>query len=58
LLRANFLMRGVAVAAGEHTIEYRFDPPHQALWVSLSAVAAGLLLVGILVLAPKPASAD
>jgi hypothetical protein len=58
LLRANFLMRGVAVAAGEHTIEYRFDPPHQALWVSLSAVAAGLLLVGILILAPKPASAD
>jgi len=58
LLRANFLMRGVTVAAGEHTVEYRFDPPHQALWVSLAAVAVGALLVGILVLAPKSSSAD
>lgn len=58
LLRANFLMRGVSVAAGEHTVEYRFDPPHQALWVSLAAIATGLLLVGILILAPKPSSAD
>ena len=58
LLRANFLMRGVSVAAGEHTVEYRFDPPHQTLWVSLAAVATGLLLVGILILAPKPSSAD
>ena len=58
LLRANFLMRGVSVAAGEHTVEYRFEPPHQTLWVSLAAVATGLLLVGILILAPKPSSAD
>ena len=58
LLRANFLMRGVSVAAGEHNVEYRFDPPHQTLWVSLAAVATGLLLVGILILAPKPSSAD
>ena len=58
LLRANFLMRGVSVAAGDHTVEYRFDPPHQTLWVSLAAVATGLLLVGILILAPKPSSAD
>lgn len=58
LLRANFLMRGVAVPAGEHTVEYRFDPPHGVLWVSLSAVFVGLLLVGILALAPKPPAAD
>ncbi len=58
LLRANFLMRGVSVAAGEHTVEYRFDPPHQTLWVSFAAVATGFLLVGILILAPKPSSAD
>jgi hypothetical protein len=58
LLRANFLMRGVSVPAGEHTVEYRFDPPHQALWASLSAVMAALLLVGILVLAPKAPRAD
>ena len=58
LLRANFLMRGVAVSAGEHTVEYRFDPPHRALWVSLSAVAAGLVLAGILIMAPKSSGAD
>jgi hypothetical protein len=28
------------------------------LWVSLAAVATGLLLVGILILAPKPSSAN
>ena len=54
LLRANFLMRGVSVPSGEHTVEYRFDPPHPTLWISVAAVATGLLLVGILILAPKP----
>jgi hypothetical protein len=53
LLRANFIMRGVAVPAGEHTVEFRFDPPHGTLWVSLSAIAVGLVLVGLLVFVPE-----
>lgn len=53
LLRANFIMRGVAVPAGEHTVEFRFDPPHGTLWVSLSAIAVGLVLAGLLVFVPE-----
>ncbi len=56
VLRANFIMRGVALPAGEHTVEFRFDPPHGALTITLSAVAVGaLLLLGLAFLAPKPA---
>lgn len=53
LLRANFIMRGVAVPAGEHMVEFRFQPPHGTLWVSLSALGGGLVLVGLLVLVPE-----
>ena len=49
LLRANFLMRGVAVPAGEHAVEFRFTPPSGTLWVSLSAIIAGLGCTGLLV---------
>lgn len=57
LLRANFIMRGVAVPAGEHTVGFRFDPPHGTLWVSLSAIAAGLVCVGLLAFGPKEKAA-
>lgn len=53
LLRANFIMRGVAVPAGDHTVEFRFDPPHGTLWVSLSAIVVGLLCLGVLAFGPK-----
>jgi uncharacterized membrane protein YfhO len=43
LLRANFIMRGVAVPAGEHTVEFQYRPPHSTLWVSLTAVGAGAI---------------
>lgn len=53
LLRANFIMRGVAVPAGEHTVEFRFNPPHGTLWVSVSAIAAGLVCIGLLAFGSK-----
>jgi len=58
LLRANFLMRGVAVGTGEHLVEYRFEPANRSLWVSFSALATGLVLMGVLVLAPRSSSTD
>jgi hypothetical protein len=48
LLRCNYLMRGVNLQAGPHTVEFRFEPPADALYVSLAAVAIGLLLLGYL----------
>jgi hypothetical protein len=46
LLRANFLMRGVFLTPGEHTVEFHFRPPNAGLYVSLLAIAAGGGLCG------------
>ena len=46
LLRCNYLMRGVYLTAGSHTVEFRFQPPHRALYVSLAALCAATLLLG------------
>jgi len=48
LLRCNYLMRGVQVPAGEHRIEFRFEPPITGLYVSLAAIVLGLGLIGLL----------
>jgi hypothetical protein len=48
VLRCNYIMRGVALPAGEHTVEFRFQPPLTTLYVSLSGWAVGLLLAGYL----------
>jgi hypothetical protein len=44
LLRCNYIMRGVLVPPGIHTIEFRFQPPLRFLYVSIAAVALGILL--------------
>ena len=49
LLRCNYIMRGVFVPAGEHTVEFRFQPTVAPLCVSLSAFAAGILLAAYIV---------
>lgn len=48
LLRCNYLMRGVAVPAGEHQVVFRFRPDSKYLYVSLAAIALGLGLIGYL----------
>jgi len=47
LLRCNFIMRGVQVPAGEHTVEFKFRPPVGSLYVTLAAMGVTL---GLLVL--------
>jgi len=47
LLRCNYLMRGVQVPAGEHEVHFVFAPPLTGLYVSLAAVAVGILLIGV-----------
>ncbi len=53
LLRCNFIMRGVAVPPGTHTVEFRFQPPIKPLYVSLAAIGFGILLVGFLAVAGR-----
>jgi len=48
LLRCNFVMRGVQLPAGRHTVEFRFDPPYHLLYVSLSGIGLGLLLLTVI----------
>jgi hypothetical protein len=49
VLRCNYIMRGVFVPPGRHTIEFRYQAPLQWLYVSLSAFAFGVLLAGYVV---------
>jgi hypothetical protein len=60
LLRCNYLMRGVYLSAGAHTVEFRFQPPINTFYVSLAAVFIALGLCAFLAVPrgkqPPPAS--
>ena len=47
LLRCNYIMRGVYLTPAQHTVEFMFRPPIGALYVSLAAIALGLVLLGV-----------
>jgi hypothetical protein len=49
LLRCNFIMRGVYLEPGNHTVRFDYDPPLRALYVSLGAIAVALCLTGFVV---------
>jgi hypothetical protein len=53
LLRCNFLMRGVYVPAGPHTVEFRFTLKNRLLYVTLAAMGLGLFLCGYLFMATR-----
>ena len=55
LLRANFTMRAVPVPPGQHLVEFRFKPPVTGLYVSLSAIGLGVLLIAALQLSGRRA---
>ena len=52
LLRCNYIMRGVYLTPGAHTVEFRFQPPVGPLYVSLAAIGVGLVLLGLIWFAP------
>jgi hypothetical protein len=53
LLRCNFIMRGVQLAAGPHIIDFRFTPPMDLFYLSLTAVLTTFGILGVLVIAAK-----
>ena len=48
-------LMGIPASAGEHTVEFRFDPPITAFYVSLAAIVLGLGLAGFLTFSKPPA---
>jgi hypothetical protein len=57
VLRCNYIMRGVYLTPGKHEVEFRFQPSLTAFYVSLTGLAAGVILCGYLVVmnnSPKP----
>jgi len=46
LLRCNCFMRGVYLDAGQHTIQFHFQPPIGPLYITLAVTALGLLGLG------------
>jgi hypothetical protein len=49
LLRCNFIMRGVYLPAGQHTVVFQFTLPDWPLKVTLAAIGLGIFLAGLLV---------
>jgi hypothetical protein len=57
LLRCNFIMRGVYLTPGQHTVEFQYQLANGPLYVSLAAIGIGLLLLTALALVRPMASA-
>lgn len=47
LLRCNYLMRGVQVPAGQHQVEFRYEPPVTGLYVTAAAIVIAFGLLGL-----------
>jgi hypothetical protein len=46
LHRANYIMRGVVLSPGQHTVVMRYSQPMTGLYVSLAGIALGLAVLG------------
>ena len=53
LLRCNYLMRGVYLSQGAHTVEFRYRPPLGLLYVTLASIGLGLIVLGFVTLVPR-----
>jgi hypothetical protein len=49
MLRCNYIMQGVFVPQGQHTIEFRYQPPLKFLYISVTALVIGVLLGGYVI---------
>lgn len=57
MLRANYIMRGVFVPAGEHTVEFQFKMDIRPLYISLAAEVLAVGLLGFVTISRRKPSA-
>lgn len=53
LLRCNYIMRGVYLPPGSHTVQFRFELPHAPLYVTMAAIVIGCCLCAYLIAATR-----
>ena len=53
LLRANYLMRGVHLSPGKHTVEFKFAPPAGSIRISLAGLGLAGVLGALLIFVPS-----
>ena len=53
VLRCNYIMRGVYLTPGAHTVEFHFQPPVGPLYVSLAGTGVGLLVLGFVLVTAR-----
>jgi len=53
LLRCNYIMRGVALTAGKHRVEFRFEPQLTTFYISLATLLIGVVLCGYVAVANR-----
>ena len=53
LMRCNYMMRGVYLPAGAHTVEFKFELPHKLIYITLSAMLLGILIAVYLLIAGR-----
>ena len=58
LLRVNYLMRGVHLPKGKHTVEFRFEPDQGSIKISLAGFGLGVLALLALLLLPQSPPED
>ena len=58
LLRCNFIMRGVQLTPGQHTVAFTFNVSSRPLQVTLAGFAIALALIGLLVFLVKKEQAS
>ena len=49
LLRCNFIMRGVQLSPGQHTVQFDFSMPNHPLFITLAAIIIALFIAALLV---------
>ncbi|MGD0251117.1 MAG: hypothetical protein ABSC01_00290 [Verrucomicrobiota bacterium] len=53
LLRCDFIMRGVYLTPGAHTVEFQFSLPNKSLYITLTAIGVGIFLCGFLFISAR-----